>query len=99
MIYRELRAKISIPPTAQSKYLEMYKDATLDWKEIYMLPFRVALDTKTREFHSKILNRYLVTNVLLSKIGIKSSSACTLCESLEHIFTSCTNVLSSGQML
>ena len=75
----------------------MYKDASLDWKEIYMLPFRVALDTKTREFQYKILNRYLVTNVLLNKIGIKSSSACTLCgdsdESLEHLFTSCPNVL------
>ena len=62
-----------------------------------MLPFRVALYTKTREFQYKILNRYLVTNVLLNKIGIKFSTACTLCgdadESLEHLFTPCPNVL------
>ena len=64
---RELRAQISILPTAQSKYLEMYKGTTLDWKEIYILPFRVALGTKTREFQYKIFNRYLVANVLLNK--------------------------------
>ena len=40
MICRQLRAKISSPLAAQSKYLEMYKDASLDWKEKYMLPFQ-----------------------------------------------------------
>ena len=47
MIYRELRAKIS--PTAQSKYLGTVQ--SLDWKEMQMLLFRVALDTKTRYRH------------------------------------------------
>ena len=62
-------------------------------KKIYSLPYRVALDTKTREFQYKLLNRCLVTNTFLCKIGIIPSPACSLCgesdESLEHLFLSC----------
>ena len=65
----------------------------LEWKEIYALPFRVALDTKLREFQYKLLNRCLVTNILLYKINVVQSQACSLCgeidESLEHFFVSC----------
>ena len=49
----------------------------LNWKEIYSLPFKVALDTKSREFQYKILNRYLVTNTFLKKIGKADFSACS----------------------
>ena len=53
----------------------------------------VALDTKTREFQYKFLNRCLVTNTFLCRIGIIPSPACSLCgesdESLEHLFLSC----------
>ena len=62
-------------------------------KEIYGLPHRVTSDTKLREFQFKLLNRYLVTNVFLKKIGVLPSPACSLCgkenESLEHILISC----------
>ena len=55
------------------------------------------MDSKTRQFQYKILNRYLVTNVYLKKVGIKLSSDCSFCadadESLEHLFTSCPYVL------
>jgi len=68
-------------------------DDELNWKKIYRLPHRVALDTKSREFQYKLLNRCLATNVLLSKIGLTSSPACSFCgkadESLEHIFSTC----------
>ena len=40
---------------------------------MYSLPFRVALDTKLREFQyklTKLLNRCLVTNAFLYKIGV-----------------------------
>ena len=62
-------------------------------KKIYSLPYCVALDTKTRELHYKLLNRCLVTNAFLCKIGIIPSPACSLSgesdESLEHLFLSC----------
>lgn len=58
-------------------------------------PLHVAkrADAKSREFQYKLLNRCLATNVLLSKIGIIPSSACSFCgeadESLEHLFVTC----------
>ena len=51
------------------------------------------MDTKTREFQYKLLNRCLVTNTFLCKIGIIPFPASSLCdesdESLEHLFLSC----------
>ena len=93
IIYKEFRNRNITPPTAQLKYNAQFASDELDWKKIYSLPHRVALDTKSREFQYKLLNRCLATNVLLSKIGIISSPACSFCggadESLEHIFVTC----------
>ena len=62
-VYGELISKLITLPTAQLRYNEFFKDAHLEWKKIYSLPFRVALDTKSREFQYRILNRYLTTNI------------------------------------
>ena len=92
-VYKELRNRIVTPPTAKLKFNAHFVNDTLNWKKIYSLPYRVALDTKTREFQYKLLNRCLVTNTFLCKIGIIPSPACSLCgesdESLEHLFLSC----------
>ena len=42
------------------------------------MPCRVALDTKTRDFHDKLLKRCLVINTLLCEIGVIPSPACSL---------------------
>ena len=93
IIYKELRDRIITPPTAQFKYNAQLADDELDWRKIYSLPHRVALDSKSREFQYKLLNRCLATNVFLSKISIVASPLCSFCgvmdESLEHIFVSC----------
>ena len=61
---------------------------------MYDLPFKVVIDTKLKELHYKILNRYLTTNSFLHKIGLIASPLCTFChaesESLEHLFISCS---------
>lgn len=92
-IYKEFRNRVITIPSAQKKYSCCFINDTLDWKEIYGLPHRVTSDTKLREFQFKLLNRYLVTNVFLNKIGVLPSPACSLCgkenESLEHILISC----------
>ena len=81
------------PPTAKLKFNAHFVNDTLNWNKIYSLPYRVALDTKTREFQYKLLNRCLATNTFFCKIGIIPSPACSLCgesdESLEHLFLSC----------
>ena len=92
IVYKELRNRIVTPPTAKLKFNAHFVNDTLNWKKIYSLPYRVALDTKNREFQYKLLNRCLVTNTFLCKIGIIPSPACSLWgesdESLEHLFLS-----------
>ena len=93
IVYKELRNRTITPPTAQLKFNTKFVDDVLEWKEIYSLPFRATLDTKSREFQYKLLNRCLVTNAFLFKVGLASTAACSFCgdmdESLEHIITSC----------
>ena len=90
-----LSGKDVLLSNADSKgiYVEFFEKDYLNWKEIYSLPYQVALDTKSREFQYKLLHRYLATNDFLNKIGISSSPRCSLCdgadESLEHLFVSC----------
>ena len=52
------------------------------------------VDTKSREFQYRILNRYLTTNSFLYKIGLANSPLCTFCkqesESLEHLLIICS---------
>ena len=91
-IYKEVRSKVKIIPTAQLKYSEKY-NYQLDWKEIYRIPFRVSVDSRSREFQFKVLHRYLATNKFLHKIGLVPSSLCTFCEregeSTEHLLIEC----------
>ena len=90
IIYKVILNRNITPPTAQLKYNAQFISDELDWKKIYSLPHRFALDTKSREFQYKLLHRCFPTNVLLCKIGKLSSPASSFCgeadESFEHIF-------------
>ena len=72
-------------PTAQRRYAHLFSEHSLEWREMYSLPFKV--------FQYKILHTYLATNTLLKKMSKVDSSACSFCgtvdESLEHLFVSC----------
>ena len=48
-IFKEVRSKVEIIPNAQLKYSEKC-NYQLDWKEIYRIPFRVTVDSRSREF-------------------------------------------------
>ena len=91
-IYKDLKRVITIH-SAQEKYRSFFINDNLDWPEIYSLLHRVTLDTKMREFQFKLLNRYVVTNAFLYKIGVVPSPACSFCgkenESFEHILIHC----------
>ena len=49
-VYKELRNRIITPPTAQLNFNTLFINDDLEWKEIYSLPFRTSLNTKSREF-------------------------------------------------
>ena len=78
-IYMEIRSSFETTPTAQTRFEGQFSSVNFEWNEIYKLPFKVAMDTKTREFQYKILHRYLTTNAFLHKIGLKPSAVCTFC--------------------
>ena len=85
-------------PTSTTRYetcfnIESFK---LDWKKIYVLPFRTTQSTKLREFQYKVLNRIVYINNLLHKIGNVNSPLCYFCQSeietLEHMLFDCRHV-------
>ena len=92
-LYEALVSDLRETPTAQSRFNEMLSDSELVWNKIYSLPFQVALDTYTRDFQYKILNRILFTNAKLSKFKLVESPLCTFCgkddETPEHLFVFC----------
>ena len=92
-VYKELRNRVIAPPTAQLNFNTDFANDVSEWKEIYSLPFHTSLDTKSREFQYKLLNRCLVSISFLSKIGIIPTPACSFCgemnKSLEHFFICC----------
>ena len=93
VLYWNLINKVESPPTSQRKYEETFPTVHLPWQKIYLLPRSVTLDSITREFQYKFLNRIIYTSKALYKMGIVSSPTCTFCrkseESLEHLFIYC----------
>ena len=93
LIYSTLVKRIQIPPTAQSKFNSLYNISGItDWKNIYKLPGQVTVDTRTRAFQYKIINRILYTNKTSYKMNLVPSPMCTFCgdheETLEHLLVS-----------
>ena len=59
LLYETFSSKISSNPTSMKKYNEMFNTKTfeLDWERVFSLPFKIALNTKLREFQYKVLHR------------------------------------------
>ena len=92
-IYQISLQQKQIAPTAKQKLSNKYSNIDIDWEKVYTLAFKCTLDTKIREFHYKILNCIVSTNVKLNLIGVVESPNCTFCqeasESVEHLLFSC----------
>ena len=92
-IYQIFLQQKQIAPTAKQKLSNKYSNIDIDWEKVYTLAFQCTLDTKIREFHYKILNCIIFTNVKLNLIGVVESPNCTFCqeaaESVEHLPFSC----------
>ena len=88
-LYWILVKEIRVHPTARVKYNSIYDDQDFNWKQIYLIPQKVTLDTRTRFFQYKLLNYIACTNGVLKK-ELSDTSFCTFCEeykeSLEHLF-------------
>ena len=78
-IYQIFLQQKQIAPTAKQKLSNKYSNIDIDWEKVYTLAFQCTLDTKIREFHYKILNCIIFTNVKLNLIGVVESPNCTFC--------------------
>ena len=96
-LYWELVEMTQVYSSARHKYTTLFHNPDLDWETITLIPHVVTIDTYTRIFQYKILNRILFTNKSLYKMKIVSSPLCTFCntsdESLEHLFCYCKHSL------
>ena len=92
-VFLDLIRKTEKPPVSKFKYEQLFPTHDLPWKDIYLLPRSVTLDSKMKEFQYKVLSRILYANKALHKMGIVNLPACTFCqvsdESLEHLFLHC----------
>ena len=97
VVYEKLvTLKQKTPFRSQEKWLadcELEGHEAIDWKSVYLLPFKCTKITKLITFQFKLLHRRLAANSFLKKIEVKESDLCTFCktetESLIHLFWTC----------
>ena len=83
-------------PTSQKYLNELFK-TDFDWKQIYLLPRLVTLDSYCRSFQYTILNNVLYLNKKLFKFRKSTSPLCPFCklsdETVLHLFYECNITL------
>ena len=73
--------KQATKPRAVARFEKLYNTEAFksEWKKIFLIPYKITLYTKLRDFQFKILNIILHTNDLLYKMGKVESSFCDYC--------------------
>ena len=80
-LYWKLLEIIQVYPSARHKFSTLFQNSgDLNWEVIYQIPHVVTLDTKTRVFQYKLLNRIIYTNKSLYKMKMMDSPLCTFCK-------------------
>ena len=92
-IYGDLVHSKYRAPSARQYFTNKFGRNDIEWSQIHLIPHRTPIDMKTRIFQFKILNNVLYLNARLYKMGIVSSSKCSLCseskETTNHLFFEC----------
>ena len=91
----QLQKDNKTPIKAEQKWKTIFNNSELNWKSIYMLPFKTIIDTKLREFQYKYIMRIIPTNTYLFKCKLVMSNLCDFCnsytETVNHLFWECQN--------
>ena len=73
--------------------MRLFPNLQCDWKDIYLLPRKVTIDTKLRIFQYKLLNNILYLNKHLFMFRKKDTKHCSFCklqdETINHLFVKC----------
>ena len=84
-------------PTSQKYLNELLKTDSFDWKQIYLLPRLVTLDSYSCSFQYKILNNVLYLNKKLFTFRKSTSPLCFFCklsdETVLHLIYECNIIL------
>ena len=92
-IYSILLLKNESKPTSQIYFEKLLNLTNINWKDIYLLPRFVAVDTRIRIFQYKIINNVLYLNKMLFKFENAESPLCTFCKANDetplHLFYEC----------
>ena len=94
-IYWTFIGAIMEPPTAVSKWEEIYTDIDFDWEYIFSISYIIARETSIRSLQYKILHRFFPCNYTLNKWYPNNSMNCNVCnevDTLEHYFCKCKTV-------
>ena len=93
-IYQLTKERVTLLPSAQTKWSQIFSERILIWKDLYIIPYQCTLDTNLREFQFKILHRILTTKYSLYKMSLIPSLVGSFCdnndESLRHLFVHCS---------
>ena len=80
-------------PASQKYSCNIFPSLQIEWKEIYLLPHKVSIDTNLRLFQYKILNNILYLNKQIFIFNKKETKLCSYCrlqdETINHIFVEC----------
>ena len=68
-------------------------DTLIDFRDQHRDIFRVTNVAKYRSFQYRLLQRGLVTNILLEKWGIVSSSMCSFCRKMPKLCAICSGTV------
>ena len=96
-LYSLLEYTHPFTPTYQKYLNKLLKTDSLDWKQIYLLPHLVTLDSYSCSFQYKILNNVLYLNKKLFTFQKWMSLYCPFCklsdETVLYLFYKCNIIL------
>ena len=96
-ITQEIINRIKKPLTVLDTWIEIYPFLeTLEWAQIFKLPYKIVMEPYLQTFQYKIINRITNCNYNLAKWKIKDSSYCNECidtnDTIEHHLYFCPSV-------
>ena len=95
-VYQWYVEKESTESISQHRFKRIFDLSDEKCADLFLLPFKVTLDTKLRWFQYRVTHNILPTNVWLKKIGITDNDLCTFCqdekETITHLFVECNKV-------
>ena len=81
-------------PTSQKYFENIFQSLSFTWKDVYILPRIVTINTRLRVFQYKVLNNALYLNKHLYIFKLSDIKLCSICnqedETVIHLFSNCS---------